>query len=202
MTHRHLLVLVLGAAMACASASSSTTTTGSDATSSAASASTSGAISASASGASTGAPSTLQSRASVQPQCATPDDSTGTSISGIFASPPERLYAAGSATLGELGYAVLEHAPPREMVTAPSYTWPKGTESEGWHGSEHPGVELFLYTRPAGRDSTQVTIGARALCKVRGPGETTPSATVGTSLESVSMIAAMNAFLARLQRAP
>lgn len=123
-------------------------------------------------------------------------------MSGVFASPPEPLYAAGSAALRELGYAVLENEPPREMITAPSYKWPAGTETEGWHGSEHPGVELFLYTRPAGRDSTQVTIGARALCRVRGPGETTPSATVGTSLESVSMLAAMNALLARLRRAP
>jgi len=143
-----------------------------------------------------------QARATAQTQCTTPDDSTGTSMSGVFASRPEPLYAAGSATLAELGYAVLEHAPPRELVTAPSYKWPKGTESEGWHGSEHPGVELFLYTRPAGRDSTQVTLGARALCKVRGPGDAAPSAEVGTNLESVSVLAAMNAFLARLQRRP
>ena len=120
-------------------------------------------------------------------------------MSGVFAARPEPLYAAGSAALRDLGYAVLEHAPPRELITAPSYVWPAGTETEGWHGSEHPGVELYLYTRPAG-DSTEVTIGARALCLVRGPGETTPSAAVGTSLETVSTLKAMNAFLARLQR--
>jgi hypothetical protein len=170
---RYLLVPAVGAAMACAAAPVST----------------SGGTAA-------------QPRASAAPPCTTPDDSVGTSMSGVFASRPEPLYAAGSATLRELGYAVLEHVPPRELITAPSYAWPKGTENEGWHGSEHPGVELFLYTRPAGTDSTQVTIGARALCKVRGPGETTPSAAVGTSLESVSMLAAMNAFLARLQRGP
>ena len=122
-------------------------------------------------------------------------------MSGVFAGRPEPLYAAGAAALRELGYAVLEHAPPRELLTAPSFAWPAGTENEGWHGSEHPGVELCLYTRAAG-DSTQVTIGARALCRVRGPGETSPSAEVGTSLESVSMLKAMNAFLARLQRRP
>jgi hypothetical protein len=121
-------------------------------------------------------------------------------MSGVFASRAEPLYAAGAAALRELGYAVLEHAPPRELITAPSYVWPAGTETEGWHGAEHPGVELYLYTQPAG-DSTRVTIGARALCRVRGPGETTPSATVGTSLETVSTLKAMNAFLARLQRA-
>lgn len=195
MTARQLLVLTLGAAMACASAASSTTATTSGSASSATSASA-------PAGTPAAGRSMDQARAAAQPQCTTPDDSTGTSMSGIFAAPPEPLYAAGSATLAELGYAVLEHAPPRELVTAPSYAWPKGTESEGWHGSEHPGVELFLYTRPAGRDSTQVTIGARALCKVRGPGETTPSAAVGTSLESVSTLAAMTAFLARLRRAP
>ena len=137
----------------------------------------------------------------VPPTCATPDDSTGTSMSGTFVGRPEALYAAGSATLRELGYAVLEHAPPRELITAPSYTWPAGTETEGWHGPEHPGVELSLYTRAVG-DSTHVTIGARALCLVRSPGESTPTADVGKSLESVSTLQAMNAFLRRLQRAP
>jgi hypothetical protein len=122
-------------------------------------------------------------------------------MSGTFASRPEPLYAAGSAALRDLGFAVLEHSPPRELVTAPSYAWPAGTESEAWHGAEHPGVEIYLFTR-AVADSTQVTIGARALCLVRGPGETTPSTTVGTSLESISALAAMKAFLARLQRAP
>jgi hypothetical protein len=122
-------------------------------------------------------------------------------MSGVFASKPEPLYAAGSATLRDLGYAVLEHAPPRELITAPSYAWPAGTETEGWHGPEHPGIEMFLYTRPVG-DSTSVTIGARALCLVRAPGETTPSADVGKSLETVVMLGAMNAFLMRLQRTP
>ncbi|MBC7895123.1 MAG: hypothetical protein H7066_06905 [Cytophagaceae bacterium] len=122
-------------------------------------------------------------------------------MSGTFASPPEPLYAAGSAVLRELGYAVLEHAPPRELITAPSYVWPAGTESEGWHGAEHPGVELSLFTRAVG-DSTHVTIGARALCLVRGPGETSPSTEVGKSLESVSTLQAMTAFLKRLQRGP
>ena len=202
MTNRHPYVFVLVAAMACASASSSTTMGSPGAAASGSSASPSGGGSASTPGAPTPAGAIARSPVTAQSQCTTPDDSTGTSMSGVFASRPEPLYAAGSATLGELGYAVLEHAPPRELVTAPSYKWPKGTESEGWHGSEHPGVELFLYTRPAGRDSTHVTIGARALCKVRGPGDAAPSAEVGTNLETVSTLAAMTAFLARLQRAP
>ena len=179
MIHRHLLIIVLGAAVAaCASAPASGSGGSPAAVTSAGSA----------------------ARVGLQPQCTTPDDSTGTSMSGTFAARPEPLYAAGSATLRDLGYAVLEHAPPRELITAPSYTWPAGTENEGWHGPEHPGVELFLYTRSVGPDSTQVTIGARALCRVRGPGESSPSAAVGTSLETVATLAAMNAFLARLQR--
>jgi hypothetical protein len=140
-------------------------------------------------------------RAATQPPCAAPDDYTGASMSGTFASRPEPLYAAGSAALRDLGYAVLEHMPPRELITAPSYTWPKGTETEGWHGPEHPGIELTLFTRTSG-DSTHVTIGARALCLVRGPGETSPSPSVGQSLESVVTLQAMNALLLRLQRAP
>ena len=180
MINRHLLVIILGAAAAACASAPAPEPGGSPV------AVTPGAAS--------------PARAGLQPQCTTPDDSTGTSMSGTFAARPEPLYAAGSATLRDLGYAVLEHAPPRELITAPSYTWPAGTENEGWHGSEHPGVELFLYTRPVGRDSTQVTIGARALCRVRGPGDSSPSAAVGTSLETVSTLAAMNAFLARLQR--
>lgn len=135
------------------------------------------------------------------PACTTPDDYTGNSVSGTFASKPEPLYAAGAAALRDLGFAVLENSPPRELITAPSYKWPAGTETEGWHGAEHPGVEIYLFTRTVA-DSTQVTIGARAICLVRGPGEAAPSATVGTSLESISALAAMKAFLARLQRAP
>src|SRR5688572_3211895 len=60
--------------------------------------------------------------------CATPDDSTGTSISGTFRARPDLLYAAGSAALRELGYAVLETVPPRELITAPSYSWPRGSD--------------------------------------------------------------------------
>ena len=179
MTRRDVVILALAATTACAGAAGS------------------------ASSASSASPTSDRpaGRVALQPRCTTPDDSTGTSISGTFASRAEPLYAAGSATLRDLGYAVLEHAPPRELITAPSYVWPAGTEAEGWHGTEHPGVEIFLYTRPAG-DSTQVTIGARALCLVRGPGETSPSANVGNNLETVSMLKAMNAFLGRLQRAP
>ena len=174
MTRRHAVILALAVTTACAG------TAGSSSSASPASARPAG-------------------RAAFQPRCTTPDDSTGISISGTFASRPEPLYAAGSATLRDLGYAVLENAPPRELITAPSYVWPAGTETEGWHGTEHPGIEIFLYTRPAG-DSTQVTIGARALCLVRGPGETSPSSNVGNNLETVTMLKAMNAFLARLQR--
>jgi hypothetical protein len=120
-------------------------------------------------------------------------------MSGTFASRAEPLYAAGAAVLRDLGFAVLENAPPRELLTAPSYKWPAGTESETWHGSEHPGVEMFLTTRTFG-DSTQVTIGARALCLVRGAGGTSPSREVGSNLEMVSTLKAMNELLLRLQR--
>jgi hypothetical protein len=158
-------------------------------------------------GASTSSPpsaapgATPATRAPAQPKCETPDDYIGTSMSATFVMRPEPLYAAGSEALRGLGYAVLENSPPRELLTAPSYAWPAGTETEAWHGSEHPGVELSLFTRATG-DSTQVTIGARALCLVRGPGEATPTADVGKSLESVVTLQAMNAFLRQLQRGP
>ena len=133
--------------------------------------------------------------------CATPDDSTGASISGTFRSPPEPLYAAGSAALRDLGYAVLETVPPREMITAPSYAWPRGSERESWHGSEHPGIEVFLHTRTAG-DSTAVTIGARALCKVAGAAGGPRESEVGKYLEGVVTLTAMNALINRLRTPP
>lgn len=136
-----------------------------------------------------------------RPACATPDDETGTMMSGTFASPPEPLYAAGAAVLRGLGFAVLENSPPRELITAPSHAWPAGTESEAWHGPEHPGLEMFLVTRSAG-DSTVVTIGARALCLVPGTNDPSRSPEVGRNLEMLRTLEAMNALLTRLQRQP
>ena len=133
--------------------------------------------------------------------CVTPDDSTGTSISGTFAVRPEPLYAAGGAALRDLGYAVLEHLPPRELMTAPSYVWPRGTEREAWHGAEHPGIELFLFTHRAG-DSTTVTISARALCKVPGASGSTRDGEVGRNLEGIVTLTAMNALITRLRTPP
>ncbi len=133
--------------------------------------------------------------------CATPDDSTGSSISGTFRARPEQLYAAGGAALRELGYAVLETVPPKELITAPSYTWPAGTANEAWHGSAHPGLELLMTTRAAG-DSTTVTIGARALCRVPGASGGAPDSQVGTNLEGIATHTAMNALITRLRGTP
>jgi hypothetical protein len=146
------------------------------------------------------APATAQPGGSGR-ACAAPDDSTGATISGTFRSRPEPLYAAGAATLRELGYAVLETVPPRELLTAPSYAWPRGTEREGWHGAEHPGVEVFLFTRTAG-DSTTVTIGARALCKVAGTMGGARESEVGRNLEEIITLTAMNALVNRLRAPP
>lgn len=147
----------------------------------------------------TESPVVSPARPAVRAACTTPDDATGTTMSGTFASRPEPLYAAGAAVLRDLGFAVLENAPPRELLTAPSHAWPAGTETEGWHGSEHPGLEMFLFTRVAG-DSTVVTIGARSLCLVRGPNDPSPGPEVGKNLEMLRTIEAMNALLRRLQR--
>jgi hypothetical protein len=96
---------------------------------------------------------------------------------------------------------VLENLPPRELITAPSYSWPAGTESEPWHGPEHPGVELFLFTRVAG-DSTTVTIGARALCRVAGASGGQRDSDVGRNLEGIMTLTAMNALINRLRGTP
>ena len=133
--------------------------------------------------------------------CATPDDSTGTSISGTFAARPEPLYTAGGAALRELGFAVLEHLPPRELMTAPSYAWPAGTEREAWHGPEHPGIEVFLFTNRVA-DSTTVTISARALCRVAGAAGGPRDSEVGRNLEGIVTLTAMKALISRLRTPP
>lgn len=146
-------------------------------------------------------PATAQAPGGSGRACATPDDSTGASISGTFRSRAEPLYAAGAATLRDLGHAVLETVPPREMLTAPSYTWPRGTERDAWHGAEHPGVEVFLYTRADG-DSTTVTIAARALCKVAAAPNAPRDSDVGRNLEELITIMAMNSLVNRLRTPP
>ncbi len=133
--------------------------------------------------------------------CSTPDDSTGTSISGTFRARPEPIYAAGAAALRELGFIVLENLPPRELVTAPAHAWVAGTENEPWHGREHPGLEVFLFTRTAA-DSTTVTIGARALCRVAGAAGGERSSEVGTNLENIVTLTAMSALITRLRGNP
>ena len=150
---------------------------------------------------STQAPPAAQGSNTSGRACATPDDSTGTSISGTFAGRPGEVYLAGSAALRELGYAVLETVPGREMITAPSYAWPRGSEREPWHGSEHPGVEVFVYTR-AVADSTTVTVGARALCKVAGTAGGPRDSQVGTNLEGIITLTVMNALINRMRVPP
>jgi len=50
---------------------------------------------------------------------------------------------------------------------APTFTWPAGSASEGWHGAVSPGYILFASAAPAG-DSTKVQIGAQVLCRPEG----------------------------------
>lgn len=135
------------------------------------------------------------------PACDTPDDSTGTSISGTFRARPEPIYAAGAAALRDLGFVVLENMPPRELLTAPSHSWPTGTANEPWHGPDHPGLEVFLFTRTTA-DSTTVAIGARALCRVASAPGGVRSSEVGTNLENIVTMTAMNALITRLRGAP
>ena len=139
-----------------------------------------------------------QPGAAARQTCAVPDDSTGATISGTFKARPDVLYAAGAAALRELGYAVLETMPPKELITAPSHAWPAGTATDPWHGKDHPGVELFLSTRAAA-DSATVTIGARALCRVSGASGGASDSEVGRYLEGIVTLTAMNALINRLR---
>ena len=47
----------------------------------------------------------------------------------------------------------------------PRFTWLEEALEEAWAGARHPGVEMGVLAEAHG-DSTRVTVGARAICKV------------------------------------
>jgi hypothetical protein len=89
---------------------------------------------------------------------------------------------------------------PLSRVTIPSLAWPRGTETETWHGQDHPGVRLFVTLAGRG-DSTTVTIGAHVICLLGSPEDDARPSSVSGMLR---MIAAMQvaAGLAERLRAP
>lgn len=60
------------------------------------------------------------------------------------------------------GYTIADSsAAGGRIVTAPLIGWPKGTETEAWHGKDSPGVVLYVTAHAKG-DSTTIEIGSRS----------------------------------------
>lgn len=98
------------------------------------------------------------------------------------------LMAAADTTLTALGYEIdTARSGPGRRVTVPRFAWPAGTEQEGWHGTENPGVEVFVLLTPAG-DSTTVEFAAHTICAVVSPSADDSAGGVGSMMK---MIAAM-----------
>ena len=67
-----------------------------------------------------------------------------------------------AGTVVQQGYTIADSSTADgRIVTAPLIGWPKGAESEAWHGKDSPGVVLYITVRPRG-DSTSVEIGSHS----------------------------------------
>lgn len=86
----------------------------------------------------------------------------GVTITTTLAGPPRALYPVVLKLLSDHGYAIEDSSEGRgRIVTAPRYAWPKGSETEPWHGTDSPGVRLFVTFETMG-DSTAVTIAGQS----------------------------------------
>lgn len=104
-----------------------------------------------------------------------------------------RIRAVVDTALRGLGYAVsARETTPDQIVTEPRFTWPEGTESESWHGSASPGVQLVVDLEAAG-DSTRVHVASSAVCALPADSAAPPPAKVESNLETMSAVQAATA---------
>lgn len=128
----------------------------------------------------------LSAQESKGPECRHgPADDDGIVITGAHAVHPTRLASVVDSVLEQGGYTVLR-SPPGEgrWQIAPRFTWTAAEKEAAREGDEHPGVGLFVSSRVRG-DSTQLEVGARVLCQLRGAGA---KAEELTALEAMAAI--------------
>ena len=90
--------------------------------------------------------------------------------------------------LAHLGYDLdTALSRPGHWVTQPRFIWPVGTENEKWHGSEHPGAQVFV-TAVGRRDSTVFTAAARVLCILETPAKDSQPGSVPTMVKMLSAV--------------
>lgn len=134
------------------------------------------------------------------PACEVPSlNPDGIVISATFPRPQSQLFALASTVLREQGFLLASSDSGLGRIeTLPRFTWPAGTESEAWHGSDNPGVVISIRTQAVASDSTAFSVGARTLCAVKGPGESIPSDSVGKMLRMITALQVANGVRARL----
>ena len=134
-----------------------------------------------------------QQRDSASTRCAGgPADDAATMVSVVIAQPFPVIATEVDSALQTLGYTVsLAESRPGQWVTMPRFTWPAGSENEGWHGTERPGVQLVVDLAEE-RGGTRFSVAASAVCRV-----STPEG-VETQLETVAALQVASAVATRL----
>ncbi len=93
-------------------------------------------------------------------------DEQGIEVNLTVLAHPTRVAATVDSVLQAQGYTI-EDSPAGlgRWEVAPRFTWLPEMTGEEWRGAEHPGVQVTVGTDALG-DSTQLSAGARSLCRV------------------------------------
>lgn len=127
------------------------------------------------------------------PPCANGSaDEAATMVSVVVPWELRAIAVEVDSALHTLGYAVspLESSP-AQWVTRPRFVWPAGSETETWHGTENPGVQLVV-DLAVEKEGTRFSVAASAVCRV-----TTPEG-VETQLETVAALQVASTVATRL----
>jgi len=109
-------------------------------------------------------------------------------VSTTLARDSLTTFRAIDSVLARLGYALdTTVTRPGRWVTRPRFTWPSVTNKEMWHGSEHPGVQVFVTAVGKGK-STRFTAAARILCVLGTPKGDAESGSVPSMLKMLSAV--------------
>ncbi len=111
----------------------------------------------------------VRARGQAAPACPNgPADEKSIRVDATVAAPLATVYQLGDSVLRAHGYTWTAASPVSERVTAPRYTWPPGSESEPWHGTESPGL-VIIFSAFTAHDSTRLSISSQVVCRVSAP---------------------------------
>ena len=117
-----------------------------------------------------------------------PADETTIQVSATFPHSYSVMAHVIDSILPALGYAIDSAASgPGHWVSRVRTSWPQGTENEKWHGSESPGVRVYVQATARG-DSTAFVVDGQTACILESASADSTTGSVSSMLE---MIAAM-----------